>query len=873
MLHWNAVKFSVVTLGILLVGSEPARAQHQDISIYSSSSFGGALVGTPAPGVNPVFRNDALCFPTACLFSSTDPGIITPSSQDGGFFPVAPGTDVSIEVVAIDSAVSVKVGAATLDAVGSAATVGTAPGLHVHPIYQLIVPEDEAGQYAFHFRFTAPGYEPSQTFTMLLSNEGEVPTPTPTPTPAPTATPSPSPTPSPEATPAPTPSPGPTAEPTPSPTPTSAPTPPVTPSPSPRPEPTPVLPPNTPTPIAPGTPTPTAAPVTTPSATPTPTSTPVPSRTPVSTPLASPTPGASATPSPTATAAPTVTPTPATVAPIASLARSEPRARGDQLVFYYDAREGFTSFLNVANPGPLPVDVALEFYDFQLVLRQSSTHAIPAGGTKTIDVGSLVTSGLPRSAGLATAVAVDGAGMPVTSAGLAGNFTVANLGTNSAWGGPAPARRAFRKTAGRYRPAAVGTVIDGDSVVLEPLLPEQLDVATYYNPSTLEPAESGGHQLIFVSFADVVGGAGIAAETSRWRVEASRNDGTAIPSSTWTARGVDVSDLLRVAGDGIDGGAGRIGLVARPSAATVRMAFFQESLGTFATGYRLPPVLASPETGPEGETGMPHARGDQLVFFFDAGAAATSFLNVANEGDEPLDILLRFYSSDFSASVELMATIPNGGTRTFDVGALRSEGLPEGRGVAFAVAVDEAGRPIASHALAGNLTVANLATNSAWGAPAVARVAVQSSAGDEYVPAGRGDRVDGTTVFFEPLRPKNADLAVYYDPATLEAPELGGNRIIFVSFDDSTDPLAMRAGQATWRLAGSRSDGTTTTADAYATSGVEATHLAALAGARVDGAAGTLHFEVEGSSDSNLMVYFVESLGTFATGYPLPTGE
>lgn len=87
-------------------------------------------------------------------------------------------------------------------------------------------------------------------------------------------------------------------------------------------------------------------------------------------------------------------------------------------------------------------------------------------------------------------------------------------------------------------------------------------------------------------------------------------------------------------------------------------------------------------------------------------------------------------------------------------------------------------------------------------------------------------------------------------------------------------PLAASAGDATWRLAGTRRDGTTTTSGApYSTTGVDSTHLEALVGAAVTGAAGTLHLEVDGPSDSNRIVYFVESLGTFATGYPLPTSE
>lgn len=822
---------------LLLVGAAgAARAQHEDISIYSTSAGGGSLVGAPAPGANPVFKNEGLCFPSACLFSTTDPGIITPSAGNGGLFPVAPGTGVSLEVVALDAAVSISVGGTTLDAPGESAALGTASSLHVHPVYQVVVPEEEVGEYAVSFRFVASsGYDVSPTYEMRLTN-GPGATPRPSPSSSPSPRPSPSPTPDAGATP----SPAPTLVATPFPTASPSPTPTTAPSPSPG-----------PTPTVAGTPTPG------------PTSS--------GTPGPSPTPTAAVTPR--ATPPPGPTPTPRqTVAPLPELARAEPRGRGDQLVFYYDAREGFTSFLNVSNPSGASLDVELAFYDDGLVRRRSSIETIPAGGTRTIDVGALVASGLPRSAGLATATAVDLAGVPVASGLLAGNFTVANLQTQSAWGAPAAARLAWRRSGDGFRPAFAGVAIDGEAVVLEPLSPEELDLATYYDPSTLEPAERGGNQIVFVSFADVAGDAEIAPQASTWSVEVTRNDGTPIPGSTWTASGVEVADLVRVAGAAVDGAAGRLGLVAQAGSAPNRMIFFQESLGTFATGYRLPPVGTSAQRSP-GSREVPHARGDQLVFFFDASGSATSFLNVANEGDASLDVLLRLYDADLSASVETVVSLPGGGTRTFDIGSF--EGLPEGPGVAFAVAVDGAGRPVASRALAGNLTVANLGTQSAWGAPAIARAALRASGSGDFEPADVGDEVDGTDVFFEALRPNTADLSVYYDPATLEAPELGGNRVIFVSFDDvAGEPLSAAAGDATWRLVGTQRDGTSTTSGTpYSTSGVDATHLEALIGPNVVGAAGSLHLETDARTESNRIVYFVESLGTFATGYPLPTSE
>lgn len=184
----GALKLSLVAFALCSAMAEPARAQHEDIVIYSTSDGGGSLVGQPAPGVNPVFKNEALCFPSACLFATTDPGIRTPDTPEGGLFPVAGGTEVSLEVVALDAAVTVNVGSTTLDAPGESASLGSATSLHIHPLYQIVVPESEVGQYAFSFRFTAAGHSPSATYDMVLSNEPE-PTPTPSPSPSPTATP------------------------------------------------------------------------------------------------------------------------------------------------------------------------------------------------------------------------------------------------------------------------------------------------------------------------------------------------------------------------------------------------------------------------------------------------------------------------------------------------------------------------------------------------------------------------------------------------------------------------------------------------------------------------------------------------------------
>ncbi|MBY0273754.1 hypothetical protein K2Z84_00320, partial [Candidatus Binatia bacterium] len=284
---------------------------------------------------------------------------------------------------------------------------------------------------------------------------GATATPTPTAAATPTnVTPSPSATTSPTATPTP---PGVTG--TPSPTGTGAPafTPtPITTAVTPSPEqPTPVAS-NTPTPTndattTPGTPTPHGS--ATPAASPAPTVAP----TATSSPAATPTPALNATPSATTSPATDRTPTPrpilttsprATGSPGgstptpspavgANLATLRPEASGDQLVLLYDARDGFTTFLNLHNLGANGLRVRIVLCDSSLEAKLTHEADLPAGSTRTFDVASLRDiAGLPSGSGAAFAIAIGDDGEPLVTRALAGSFTIANLSTGSAWGAP-----------------------------------------------------------------------------------------------------------------------------------------------------------------------------------------------------------------------------------------------------------------------------------------------------------------------------------------------------------------------------------------------------------------------------------------------------
>jgi hypothetical protein len=745
----------ILAVGLACTLLAPAAAQHAgDILVGSSAAGGGALVARfafPAQiALAESFRAGGLT-----LYGATDPGFDVPAADDpvAGTFRLASGTTVSLELTAIGegcppshaACASLKVGASTLDAAGESAVLGAMPDLHIHPTWQLTLPDGSTAAATIRFRLTSSSgtYSPSAEYAVAVRNGAASPTPT-----------------------------------------------------------------------------------------------------------------------------------PATVAPLAALRLQAPAARGDQLVLLYDARPGRATFLNLANAGEEALVVRLSLYGPELAPPFSTDTTIAARGTRTVSVDGLVAAGLPAQAGIATATALSAAGEPVVSRALSGSFTVANVATQSAWGAPAAARAAMRMEGGASMPAGLGDVIDGRSVLLQQVRPDALDLAVFYDPLDLGPAELGGNEVVLLSFADVAGDAlAIVPAPTTWQVSPTSSSGVALPRLEHVTSGAGVTHLAAIAGAGVDGSAGGLVLAAAAGSAPNRLAYFSESLGTFATGYGLPAVSdADLETPPARDRAEPAARGDQLVLYYDARNGFTTFLNLANQGETSLSVEVVLYGPLIDAPLRRAIQLPARATRTLDVAALRGEGMPARAGIALVAAVDGAGRPVASQALAGSFTVANLATASAWGAPAVARTALREGAGGVEV-APPGSIVDGEAVSFDRVAPAAVDLAVYYDPAALAPAEIGGNQIALVSFADATGGVHGAAPATTrWRVDATRSSGSGVASAERDVAGVEVTHLVELLGGGAAGAAGHVRFDAV-AGEGNRLVFFVQSLGTFATGYRLPAVE
>lgn len=268
-----------------------------------------------------------------------------------------------------------------------------------------------------------------------------------------------------------------------------------------------------------------------------------------------------------------------------------PDGVGDQLVFYYDARAGFTSFLTVRNVAPGDVSVRLDFYGPGIDAAPFvQTVTVPSGGLRVIDAGGLVGTGLAAQAGVAFATVVNESSIPVVSGALAGNFTVANLATGSAFGAPAAAR-STRNVDGSQ--PLLGVAIDNQTVLLQPIQPTAVELSAYYNPNDLAPESSGGNQLIFLNFEDAIGlPLRVVVGATTWSVFGTRNDGSVVADTSFTATGIVVSNLSGVLGAGAAGASGSIRFTSFTAPPRVtRMVFFAEALGTFGTGYLLPAVV------------------------------------------------------------------------------------------------------------------------------------------------------------------------------------------------------------------------------------------------------------------------------------------
>ena len=107
------------------------------------------------------------------FYSGTEPGFeaIEESQPDDNLFALAAGTTVTVEITAIEPGAAMKFEGATLDAVGKTFVLGTTPGLHIHPEWQLTLPAGVTADRSISFKLTtdAAGYSASQAYTATIT--------------------------------------------------------------------------------------------------------------------------------------------------------------------------------------------------------------------------------------------------------------------------------------------------------------------------------------------------------------------------------------------------------------------------------------------------------------------------------------------------------------------------------------------------------------------------------------------------------------------------------------------------------------------------------------------------------------------------------
>jgi hypothetical protein len=138
--------------------------------------------------------------------------------------------------------------------------------------------------------------------------------------------------------------------------------------------------------------------------------------------------------------------------------------------------------------------------------------------------------------------------------------------------------------------------------------------------------------------------------------------------------------------------------------------------------------------------------------------------------------------------------------------------------------------------------------------------------------AAAGSAVDGSGVRYEEFEPGILTVPVYFNPQTLEPPEIDGNRVFLASFSDGYGP-PFTVSAAAQNLTATYFDtaGAQVATNGVAVNGLLLSDLEALAGVTLN-SSGKVFFS--GASDSaNLFGLFSQSLGTFASGQLMPAAN
>lgn len=273
-----------------------------------------------------------------------------------------------------------------------------------------------------------------------------------------------------------------------------------------------------------------------------------------------------------------------------------PDVSGDQLLYFYDARTSRVPFLSVANPSDETLFIDVAFYPQDLASRLGGgVIEIGPAANRVIDPTSDFGGAANGNAGLAVFTPIQAFDDPtpvVPPEPIVGGFTLANTQLGSGFGENPFARLAVTSSGAR---AAPGATVDGSAVSYERFAPEILTIPVYFNPQTLGSPESDGNRVVLVSFADEYGTpfelSGRSDTAEAYFFDAS---GFALTTTSVAVEGVLATSLQAIAGGpNVLSGSGKVFFDVDPGSGST-FGLFSQSLGTFASGQRMPEVFAIP---------------------------------------------------------------------------------------------------------------------------------------------------------------------------------------------------------------------------------------------------------------------------------------
>ncbi len=157
------------------VTRQPSAHSGEDVLLLASTVDGGGALAINYDFSGPVLLTLDVIAGDLARFSAIDPFFQIQEADDptGSLYRIDDGVEVTFELVAIDPAVAVRLKGVNLLEAGDSVAIGTMPGLHADPQWQLTVPVGDVGCHQVTFRLvtSASSYASSEPYTLTLTND------------------------------------------------------------------------------------------------------------------------------------------------------------------------------------------------------------------------------------------------------------------------------------------------------------------------------------------------------------------------------------------------------------------------------------------------------------------------------------------------------------------------------------------------------------------------------------------------------------------------------------------------------------------------------------------------------------------------------